>query len=418
MEVIQITGGVPLCGELEVQSSKNAVLPIMAAALLAKGTTVLEKCPKITDVFHMIEIMEELGCKIWWENDTLLIDTSVFDKCTVRASSAGMMRSSVIFLGSLLGRMKEANIPYPGGCVIGKRPIDMHIAGLKEMGGVFEEGEQYLHAKAVSLHGSKITLPYPSVGATQNLMLAAVLAKGTTIIHGCSMEPEVIQLGLFLKKMGAKVIWNHSNSMVIHGVKELHTVTYHTVTDRIVAGTYLAAAAATRGKVVLRHAPVGQLSAVYKVLSKMGGKLRIAGEDLIFDGSQATKGIGWVTTSPYPGFPTDLQPQIAAVLSIADKKSLIKETVFESRFAAMEELKKMHANITVEDQTIKICPVPKLYGTTVHAKDLRGGAALVIAGLAAQGKTVVTGYEFLARGYVDIAGDLALLGGKIQKMNV
>lgn len=418
MEIIQITGQTPLYGELTVQSSKNAVLPMIAAALLAKGTTVIKKCPRITDVFHMTEIMEELGCRIRWENDTLCIDTSDSKTCRIRALSAGSMRSSVIFLGSLLGRMKEADIPYPGGCVIGKRPIDMHLAGLKKMGVVFEEGEQNLHAKAENLCGCKISLPYPSVGATQNLMLAAVLAEGTTSINGCSREPEVTQLVVFLNQMGADIVWKRPDCLVVHGVKELHAITCQAAADRIVAGTYLAAAAATRGKVVLRGAPVGQLDAVYRVLLKTGGKLRITDDTILFDGSQAVKGIEWIKTTPYPGFPTDLQSQLAAILSISDRKSHIEETVFESRFAAVEELNKMQADIKVNGRVIEICPVKKLYGARVHARDLRGGAALVIAGLAAEGDTVITGYEFLARGYADIAGDLAALGGKIQKIEV
>lgn len=417
MEYIRIKGGRPLKGETKVQSSKNAALPIMAGAILAKGTTVLEKCPRITDVVHMIEIMENLGCKVWWEDENLCIDTTQLNETDICCQAAGRMRSSCLFLGCLIGRTKKAVLPYPGGCVIGKRPIDLHVYGLQCLGVVFEETKEKITARAKKLEGAVISLPYPSVGATENIILAAVLADGVTQIKGCAKEPEVLELCCFLNKMGAKIEWESSDSLFIKGVKTLQPVQYQIMADRIVAGTYLLAAAATRGSIVLRNTPWNYLGALETQLLKMGGKVRVFGRDVIFDGTKAVHGLDYVKTLPYPEFPTDLQPQLAAALVLADTPSIIEETVFESRFAAMGELNRMQAKIWIEDKRIHIHPVGNLKGTKVHAGDLRGGAALVAAGLAAEGITEVTGCEFLERGYVDIVKDFTALGGELKKMN-
>ncbi len=417
MEYIRIKGGIPLRGEAGIQSSKNAALPILAAALLAKGTTVLEKCPRITDVYHMTAIMEELGCRIWWEEENLCIDTSQLNRFDICCPSARCMRSSCLFLGSLLGRLGQARLPYPGGCVIGKRPIDIHMEGLKSMGVVFTEQEEKINASVSRLEGCRIQLSYPSVGATENLLLAAVLAEGTTQIKGGAKEPEVEELSRFLNQMGARIRWKDGETLVIKGVKSLSPVTYQIVPDRIVAGTYLLAAVATRGKITLHNVPWGHLGALEVQLMKMGGRIRVLDHDVIFDASEAVHGLKEVRTLPYPGFPTDLQSQLAAALTLADSPSQIEETVFESRFAAMEELTKMQARIKIKERKIQIQPAAFLKGTDVHAGDLRGGAALVVAGLAAQGVTKVTGCEFLERGYSDIVKDIQSLGGRIEKVN-
>lgn len=416
MDDIQIDGGIPLSGEVQVQGSKNAALPMIAAALLTKGTTVLKGCPKITDVCHMVTIIEELGGTVHWEADNLCIDTVGIHGSRIQGSVAGCMRASVIFLGSLLGRCGEAQIPYPGGCVIGKRPIDLHRKGMEQLGVEFEEKDDCIAAHAGKLHGAEIVLAYPSVGATQNLMLAAVLAEGTTVIKGCAKEPEVVELSKLLVEMGARVRWESKNTLCIEGVRELFPVEYAVPKDRIVAGTYMIATMATRGKAVLHGVPREELGALEIVLLKMGARMRSLGHVMTIDGSHAVHGAGQITTMPHPGFPTDLQSQIAAALTLARESSMIEETVFEARFAVVSELQKLHADIVVSGNRIEIVPVRELVGTTVEAKDLRGGAALVIAGLMAQGQTRLFGYEYLERGYADIVGDISQLGGRIEKV--
>lgn len=416
MEYIRIDGGHPLDGELQIQCSKNAALPMMAAALLAKGTTVLFDCPQITDVFHMMEIIEELGGCVYWEGKNLCINTAEIYSSSICAAVAGRMRASVIFLGSLLGRFKEARIPYPGGCVIGKRPIDLHLRGLEQLGVRFKEEKDALTAQTVKLQGAEITLNYPSVGATENLMLAAVLAEGTTTIKGCAREPEVVELSRMLKQMGAVISWKEEAVLSITGVKELAPVEYPVSRDRIVAGTYMIAAAATRGKAVLHGVPWQELGALEVVLLKMGARMRVCDNVTWIDGTRAIHGVSHIKTMPYPGFATDLQSQLAAALTLAEEESVIQETVFESRFAVAKELRKLHADISVQEREVILHPVKQLDGTSVEAKDLRGGAALVIAGLMAQGQTCVHGYEFLTRGYTDIVKDIRMLGGRIEKV--
>lgn len=416
MEYIQIDGGKPLDGELSVQKSKNAVLPMLAAVVLAEGTHVFQECPRITDVIHMTQILEKLGCSIHWEADCLVVDNPGLHQYDISSDEAGSMRSSCLFLGGLLGRYKKVILPYPGGCVIGKRPIDYHMQGLEQMGVVFREQEGKIEASAKQLEGCMIQLPFPSVGATENLMLAAVLAKGQTWIKGCAREPEIAAFGRMLHQMGAKIQWAAPDELIIQGVEKLHAAEYQIPGDRIVAGTYLIAAAATRGRAVLKDAPWEHLGALEIQLIKMGGRFRVLGDTVIFDGVNAVQGIEEVKTAPYPGFPTDLQSQLTAALTTAEEPSMIEETVFESRFAAALELRKLGAEIELKEHCIYINPVRSLQAGQVTAKDLRGGAALVIAGLMAPGITRIDGCHFLERGYVDIVEDIRSLNGCMKKL--
>lgn len=413
---ILIDGGIPLRGETDIQGSKNAALPILAGTLLAEGTTALVHCPQISDVYHMTEIMEELGCRTWWKGNTLYVDSTHIISCEITKESAAKMRSSITFLGSLAGRCEEARIPYPGGCVIGKRPIDLHIQGMQKLGVEFELTQEGICAKAANLHAGNIELEYPSVGATQNLMLAAVLADGVTCIRGCAREPEVVELGKFLNSMGAHITWQTEHVLIIEGVKELHPVCYEVPGDRIVAGTYMLAAVATRGNITLRGVPVEQLASLNDILFRMGAAVKQCGDIVTVEADRASGAAGLVTTGPYPSFPTDLQPQLVAALVGADGSSRIRETVFESRFAILGELQKMNAAVSLEDDIINIEGNSVLEGRTVHAADLRAGAALVIAGLMAQGTTRIEGCRYLERGYEDIAGDIRNLGGNVQQI--
>lgn len=413
---ILIDGGIALEGEADIQSSKNAALPMLAGALLARGTTALVHCPRISDVYHMIELMEELGCRIWWESDTLYVNTEQLVSCEITKGAASKMRSSVTFLGSLIGRCAEAEIPYPGGCVIGRRPIDLHIKGLECLGVHFELDQDGIHAQAHGLHGAEIALSYPSVGATENLMLAAALADGVTHITGCALEPEVVELGHFLNAMGARIRWEKDNTVVIEGTDVLNPVEYEVPRDRIVAGTYLLAVAATRGNATLHGVPWEQLGALNEVLVRMGAVLEQSGDVVNIRAEHAGHAAGAVRTGPYPGFPTDLQPQLVTALTVADGRSGIIETVFESRFAVLQELRKMNAGVRLEDGAILIDGGSRLRGAHVQAGDLRGGAALVTAGLMAEGTTRIDGCEYLERGYADIVADMARLGGRIRKV--
>lgn len=415
MECIRINGGRPLEGEVSVQSSKNAVLPILTAALLADGITVLKKCPAISDVFHMLEIIEELGCTSRWEEDTLYIDTTSVHTTDISCAKAGAMRSSCLFLGGLVGRFREAKVSYPGGCVIGKRPIDIHMNSMRQMGVSFEEKEKQIVAKAQKLEGTVIRLPYPSVGATENIFMTAVLADGMTKIYGCAKEPEVVELSCFLNKMGAKIQWLSDDVVQIEGVGKLQSVEYTIIPDRIVAGTYLLAAVATRGRIRLKNVPWRYLELLERMLLEMGAVIEKKDALTILDASEAVHAPEYVKTMPYPAFPTDLQPQLAVVMALADRAGVIEETVFESRFATVEQLKRMQADVRVEGNRICTRPGSGLYGANVHAADLRGGAALVMAGLAAEGVTHVSGCEFIERGYVDIVKDFASLGAEIEK---
>lgn len=416
MNRIKVSGQEKLNGEVWIQSSKNATLPIMAASILAKGTTVLHKCPRIKDVIHMAELLAELGCKVVWEGDTLCLDSTQVLCHHIREENARKMRSSVILLGSMIARCQEVKLPYPGGCVIGKRPIDMHWRALEQLGVDFQENGTCFVARAKCLTGADITLDFPSVGATENTILAAVLAKGITHIKQAAREPEISYLCDFLRKMGAKIKWKNLDELEIEGVKKLRAAEYELPPDRIVAGTYMLAATAAKSAITLHNMPIKQLAALEIELVKMGAKLEKYGDSIKLDATKAVHGIPFLRTRPYPYFPTDLQSQMSAVLTVADCPSTIEETVFEARYKSAAQLVKMGANIHVDDQWARITPVKTLHGCEVEAQELRGGAALVIAGLIAEGETTITHCEYLERGYENICRDLQGLGAKISQI--
>lgn len=413
MDYIEVFGGHPLHGELVVQGSKNGALPILAGAVLHKGITILHHCPKILDVMHMIQILQELGCQVWWQEETLYIDASQLNSSHVSARLGEKMRSSVILMGSLLGRMGEVWIPYPGGCTIGARPVDIHVDALQKMQVYIEETEGMLHACAKELKGCSVSFKFPSVGATENTILAAVLADGVTEIHNGAREPEIEELCNFLSAQGAKISLEDATCIRIEGVSQLHDSEYDLMPDRIVAGTYLMAAVATRGCISLKNAPIGQLTEVLCVLDDMGAWLEYEEGILKIDATKANRPLERLQTMPYPGFPTDLQSQVMAALSLADGRSCIVESVFEARFKAAGEMNKMGARIALDGQEAVIDGVGQLNGTQVIAPELRGGAALVIAGLAAEGVTQIQNSYFIDRGYEDISRDLRKLGAKV-----
>lgn len=414
MSYIEIYGGRPLNGEVRIQGSKNAALPILAGVILHRGTTVLRNCPDISDVRYMVEILEELGCKTSWSGNALVIDASGAEQCQVPARLGDKMRCSVIFLGALLGRMGCAGLPYPGGCTIGARPIDMHLDALRRMGADIHTGCEYLTGTCGRLEGKQISLPYPSVGATENIILAAVLARGTTEIRGCAREPEIVELCRFLNGKGARIRGGGTDSIWIEGVEELRDSTFELTPDRIVAGTYLMAAIATRGRCMLRKAPAEQMGSVIDAAGRMGAVIRRMPEGIAVDGRRADQPLECLDTSPHPGFPTDIQSQLMAALSLASGSSRLREQIFEARFGVAEELTKMGADIRIRGREALICGVGHLHGASVRAPELRGGAALVIAGAAAEGKTVLADCHYIYRGYEDICRDMRALGADIK----
>ena len=417
---IQVFGPTPLEGEISIQGSKNAVLPMMAAALLHKGVTVLTNVPVIQDVACMVDILEWLGCRCCHKGDCLVIDARQIKSTRVPKEYVAAMRCSIVVLGALLGRMGEASSGYPGGCLIGARPIDLHLEVLKSLGACVKEEDGWLEARAAEaggLRGAEIHLSYPSVGATEQAILASVLAKEVTVIHGAAMEPEIDQLCRFLNNMGAVICGMGTEHLMVQGVASLHDSSFQVEGDRIVAGTYGAAVAAARGHIVLKGVRPSQLRIPLTMLERAGARVRREEEGRTIE---VTMGKApWaldLKTGPYPAFPTDLQSPFMAFLAAGQGVSHIEEKVFEGRFATAGALRQMGARITIEGQRATIQGTRPLRGAQVAASDLRGGAALAVAALAAEGETVIGECRHIRRGYEDICRDLSALGARIKGM--
>lgn len=413
MSKIEVEGMHRLCGEVTVQGSKNAILPILSACVLNEGTTVLHHCPKLKDVDAMLEALSGAGAKVRWEGHTLSIDTSGVQSVPL-IENAGASRSSIMLLGSFLARFKKAVIGYPGGCSIGKRPIDLHEETLYAMGAEFCEKPDRLEAEAEALEGCDLYLPYPSVGVTENVLLAASGSSGMTRIYGAAREPEIVELCRFLTVMGIRIYGIGTETLFVMSGEKKKEIEYSICPDRIVAGTYLFAAVSAGGEIILKKAPLEQMRSTLRVLDQLGARFQRKGTDLKIIMNEAPKAIPFLATAPYPGFPTDLQSPLLAVLCSAAGTSRVKEQIFENRFLVAEELQNMGAKIWVNDQTAYISTGKKLVGTTVEAKDLRGGAALVVAALGAEGRSCIEHAEFIFRGYEDLVGDLQQLGAVIR----
>ncbi len=419
MSSIEVIGGEQLKGELKIQGSKNAALPVIAATILNKGISKLKNCPRILDVFHMVKILEELGCKTIWEGNTLIVDSSIADVTHVSEDSVRKMRSSILFLGAILGRYHEVTIAYPGGCSIGKRPIDYHLKAIKKMNVTQEfmkEDESIIHCYSGKITGNDIFLEFPSVGATQNVILTAVLAEGVTRIFNAAREPEITEVCNYLVEAGARICGKGSAFIEIEGVKHLHDVEFNLSSDRIVAGTYMAAVAAAKGDVVFTHTPINHLDSTIRILKRAGCTIETMEDTIKVKSRKRPFPIGLLKTQPYPGFPTDMQSQLMTVLCLADGESTIIEDIFESRYQNVPELKAMGAKINLEEHTnqANIIGVKHLKGAVVEAHDLRGGAALVIAGLEAEGTTIIREANIIERGYEDVCRDLKILGANIR----
>ena len=409
MSYVKIEGGKKLEGELFLQGSKNAVLPILAASVLCRGKVLLKNCPDISDVRDLLDALSFAGVKSIFREGCLELDTEDAEPFFFGPELAGKTRGGVLLLGSFWGRFGESGMAYPGGCVIGARPIDLHCKVLRQLGAKLSEEPEGVFLKGKPT-GGRITLSYPSVGATENAVLAAVCACGTTVITGAAREPEVAELCRFLNRTGAKISGIGATRLVIEGVPVLHGTEYTVTGDRIVAGTYLAAAAVTGGEIRLSGTRGVCMKGIFEAFREMGNRIYREADAVVLKAPKRLRAVSKITTAPFPAFPTDMQSQTVAILSLAEGSSCVVETVFESRFGVIPELCKMGADITREKRCISIRGSRNLHGAAVEATDLRSGAALVLAGLAAEGETRVGGYGYIARGYEDICGDLRRLG--------
>lgn len=408
-----IEGGKKLEGTVKISGSKNASLPILAATILSEKTNKLYNVPQIKDTKTTLEILKLLGCKIKQNSGKIEINSKHITKTEIPEHLMREMRSTVIMAGALLGRFKEVTFSYPGGCDIGSRPIDLHINAFKKLGVEITEEAGFIKCKANKIIGTNIDLDFPSVGATENIILATVLSTGTTTINNAAMEPEIIDMVQFLKKMGAKIQGEGTNQIIIDGVEKLSGVSYNIMPDRIEAGTILCAVAATGGNVILDNVMPEHLTAVINKLEETGCKIEINNKKITLNAPKKLKSID-IKTMTYPGFPTDLQQIFAAMLVKASGTSIIVENIFESRYKYISELRKMGAKVTVEGKTAIIKGARKINATTVVCTDLRGGAALVIAGLMAKGKSRVENIGYIQRGYENLENKLGSLGAKIK----
>ena len=418
MEKIIIRGGKKLNGTVKVEGAKNAVLPVIAASLLAeKGKSVIKDVPALSDVYTINEVLRHLNADVTFENNTVTIDASNNLREEAPFEYVRKMRASVLVMGPLLARLNRARVALPGGCAIGQRPIDQHLKGFEAMGAVVKVGNGFIDVRVDGrLKGAKIYLDIPSVGATENIMMAATLAEGTTIIENCAKEPEIVDLANYLNKMGAIVKGAGTETIRIEGVESLTGCEHTVIPDRIEAGTFITAAAITGGNILVKGAVPEHISALIAKMEEMGVRFEEENGGLRVIAPEKLKAVD-IKTMPYPGFPTDMQPQMMALLLRAHGTSMVTETVFENRFMHVEEFRRMNANIKIEGRSVIINGPYNLQGAEVASTDLRAGAALVIAGLAADGFTRVTELHHIDRGYVDFHKKLQQLGADIERVS-
>ncbi len=415
METFYIKGGRTLDGNCPIPTAKNALLPILAGSIMCEGQVLLHNFTWLIDVEYMCKILTSLGCKLVYDREAVLIDAMPADKHYIKEEYTKKIRSSIFMLGPMLSRFKRAKVAYPGGCNIGARPIDLHIKGLKALNVKIEEKHGYIYCNGENMRAGEIHLDFPSVGATENLMMASVLLRGTTTIYNCAREPEIEDLQNFLNAMGADVSGAGTSTIVIRGVKKLSGCEYTPITDRIICGTYLIACAMAGGHVVLSGSPREHNLALLSKLKQAGARIKYHKNDIELSASGRLKSLASIDTQPYPGFPTDLQSQILTLQSISKGTSVITENLFETRFKICTELIKMGADITIKDRMAIVKGVPKLYGANVIASDLRGGAGLILAGISAEGYTTVEDIHHIDRGYFRIEDDLSRLNVDIVR---
>jgi UDP-N-acetylglucosamine 1-carboxyvinyltransferase len=418
LEKIIVRGGQRLSGSIKVEGAKNAVLPVIAASLLASdGKSVIRDVPTLSDVYTIIEVLRSLNAVVEFKNNTITVDASRELKIEAPFEYVRKMRASVLVMGSLLARNGRARVALPGGCAIGSRPIDQHLKGFEAMGATVKVGNGFIEAEAVNgLHGAKIYLDFPSVGATENIMMAAVLAKGTTVLENVAKEPEIVDLANFLNKMGAKVRGAGTGTIKIEGVEVLFGADHNIIPDRVEAGTFMVASALTGGNVLVKGAIPEHLSSLIAKMEEMGVTIIEEEDGLRVIGPDQLKAVD-IKTMPHPGFPTDMQSQMMALLLRAQGTSMITETVFENRFMHVEEFRRMNANIKIDGRSVIVNGPSDLQGAEVAATDLRAAASLILTGLVAEGVTRVTELYHLDRGYVDFHQKLASLGADIERVS-
>ncbi len=418
-EKLKIKGGLTLNGEVSVSGAKNAVLKLMAAAILAKGESVIYNVPELTDVQIMLSVIEQLGVKTKYnkEEKTVSIDATDITSITATYELVSKMRASFIVLGALVTRCKEAIVALPGGCAIGERRVDFHIKGLEALGAEIQIENGYVHAKATRLQGADIYLDIPSVGATENLMLAAILAEGSTRIQNAAQEPEIVDLANFLNAMGADVSGAGTSEIVINGVaqEKLRPIEYSTIPDRIEAGTYMAGIIATGGKGIIRNVMPSHLTFYNSKLIKMGAQIKLLEPTVIEVACKQRLNAVNIVTQPYPGFPTDLQSLAMAMLTTAEGVSIITESLYENRFMQVPELRRMGADIHQERNHALVRGVEKLTGANLMASDLRAGASLIIASLMAEGESIIESIHHIDRGYEKFEEKFRSLGAQITR---
>ncbi|HIU19612.1 MAG TPA: UDP-N-acetylglucosamine 1-carboxyvinyltransferase [Candidatus Limiplasma stercoravium] len=413
MDTLRIRGGRRLDGEWTVHSAKNALLPIMAASILTDDPTLLEDCPRLSDIRHMGDILQTLGCDVRREERALRIDPQGLCRHDMPDALAKKIRSSIFLLGPILARFGKATATFPGGCEIGLRPIDLHLSGLRQLGVIVREEGGEIRCDGAAMRAGPVHFDYPSVGATENVMMAAVLLPGVTTLHNAAREPEIADLQRALRFMGAQVSGAGTHIIRVQGVRRLRGIVYRAMPDRIVAGTLLAAAAASGGRICLRNAPVEDMCAIFSKLREMGCTVREAAGEVDLAAPERLTAFQQLQTQPHPGFPTDMQVQMLALAARAQGTSVVVENVFENRFTHAGDLNRMGANVMVNGRTAIVKGVGTLYGARVTARDLRGGAALAIAGLSAQGETVVEHAELIDRGYERLETMLSALGADV-----
>ena len=404
-----------LVGEVMVSGAKNAVLPIIAATLLVEGKSVIKGVPNLSDVNVMCDLLRYLGAVVEFEKDTLTIDAKNITKNEAPYELVGKMRATFLVLGPLIARFKRATVSMPGGCPIGTRPIDLHLKGFKMLNTKVEIEHGCIDAYTTDLMANHIYLDFPSVGATENIIMAASLADGITVIENAAEEPEIVDLANFINEMGGKVRGAGTNTIRITGVKKLNEVEHTVIPDRIEAGTYMVAAAVTRGDIIVRNVINDHLRPVIAKLIEVGCKINEEGDFVRVVGPDIIKATD-IKTMPHPGFPTDMQSLFMTLLSVSDASSLVTETVFENRFMNVNELKRMGADIKIEGKSALVTGVKELQGTSVKATDLRAGASLILAGLIANGESESSDIHHIDRGYVDIENKIRALGGKIRRV--
>ncbi len=411
-----ITGGYKIDGSVEVPCAKNAYLPILAGCLLVDGEVILHNCPNFLDIKNMCEILSLLGVKVDWQGDCLILDSRGAQSNFVPVEVAKRLRSSIFTMGALISRFRNARLAYPGGCEIGLRPINFHLKSLRALGVKITEKHGILNCDASGLRGGRVVFDFPSVGATENLIMCAVLGEGRTILDNVAREPEIVDLCNFLNKCGARIYGAGSSQIEICAVKKLSGCEYTPIKDRIIAGTYLISGAITGGKIEVRGGEIENFRSLIDKLQYSGCILRAKGDKIYLKSPKFLKGVGFVETAPYPGFPTDMQAQMLAMLAVSRGCSVVQENLFESRYKFVSELIKMGAHVITRERTAIVEGVPFYSGAEVYAKDLRGGAGLVLAGLNAHGYTTVHDIEHIERGYCDFDKVLSSIGACVKKV--